>query len=452
MSYKIVVVGGGSSVFGPQLIRLLIDSEPLRGSTVVLMDIDAQRVELMTAVAHMAVAQAGVDLTFESTVDRREALTGADFVIVVAPIGGIAARELDLEIPARHGIFTAGGETVGPAVMMRGFRHIPVLVDICHELEELSPDAWLFSYTNPTTPVIMAMERESDIKKVCLCTCSAMLRKADYWAKKSGIDAHDLVVPVLVGGLNHCAAILSFRLKDGRDAFPIVLQQLEDPLEREMLERHHVLPYCTGHWVEFYPRYMRLAEPYQGRIQGLAIANGYRVRDMLDDAERARVWEQDVRDLLERGERDEGALEGSERQAELLQKVLIYGEGVEVVSIMEALVENRNEIHAVIVPNHGAIPNLPSDAAVEISAVVGGNGIHPLCMDPLPEPIAANMRGHIDFYKLIAEAGLTGSRKLALDALLIDPLTSAVLTLPETEKLLDEMMQAQAEFLPQFTA
>jgi len=159
----------------------------------------------MTALAQMAVARAGADLAFESTIDCREALTGADFVIVVAPIGGLAARELDLEIPARFGIFTAGGETVGPAAMMRGFRHIPVLVDICHELEELSPDTWLFCYTNPTTPVLMAMERESDIKKVCLCTCSATLRRADYWASKIGVDADDLVVPVLVGRLNHCA-------------------------------------------------------------------------------------------------------------------------------------------------------------------------------------------------------------------------------------------------------
>ena len=156
--------------------------------------------------------------------------------------------------------------------------------------------------------------------------------------------------------------------------------------------------------------------------------------------------------LLERGNGDEGVLEGSEEQAELLKKVLIYGEGVEVVSIIEALVENRNEIHAVIAPNHGAIPNLPFDTAVEISAVVGGNGIHPLGMDPLPEPIAVNMRRHIDFYKLIVEAGLTRSRKLALEALLIDPLTSAVLTLLETEDLLDEMMQAQTDFLPQFAA
>jgi alpha-galactosidase len=106
----------------------------------------------------------------------------------------------------------------------------------------------------------------------------------------------------------------------------------------------------------------------------------------------------------------------------------------------------------VIVTNRGAIPNLPYDTAVEISAVVGANGIRPICVGPLPEPVAANLRRHVDYYELIVEAGLTGDRKIALDALLLDPLTSGALTLGETEALLDEMMEAEAEFLPQFAA
>jgi alpha-galactosidase/6-phospho-beta-glucosidase family protein len=217
-----------------------------------------------------------------------------------------------------------------------------------------------------------------------------------------------------------------------------------------MLEHHNILPYCTGHWIEFYPRYMRLAEPYQGHLQGLKMMHGYRVRDMADDRKRADVWEQDVHRLLEGGDGLQRALEGSDEQTKLLQRVLVPGEGVEVVDIIEALVENRNEIHAVIVTNRGAIPNLPYGAAVEVSAVVGATGIRPILVGPLPEPVAANMRRHVDYYELIVEAGLTGDRKTALDALLLDPLTSAVLTKGKTEDLLDEMMKAQAEFLPQF--
>jgi len=456
VAYRIAVIGGGSTVFGPQFIRLLVDSEPLRGSTVVLMDIDEARLELMGTLARLAVDRAGVDLKFTSTVNRRDALAGADFVIMVAPVGGLDMRENDLEIPAKHGIFTMGGETVGPAAMLRAFRHVPVLVDICHEMEELSPDAWLFSYTNPATPALMALERVSAVKKAFLCTCSAMVRRPGFLAKQVGVSAKELVAPAIVGGLNHCAAILKLRLKDGRDALPLALAGNDNPIEREMLERHGILPYCTSHWAEFYPRYMRLEEPYEGHLQGLKLACGYRVRDMADDRERARIWERDVQSLMDAsGNFDEkgpeqDALKGSERQADLLSKVIVPGEGIEVVAIMEAIVENRNEIHAVVVPNRGAIPNLPFGTPVEISATVGANGIYPLQVGPLPGPVAANMRKHVEFYELIAEAALTGDRKTALDALLYDPVTSATLNLSETEALLNEMMDAEAEFLPQF--
>jgi len=117
---------------------------------------------------------------------------------------------------------------------------------------------------------------------------------------------------------------------------------------------------------------------------------------------------------------------------------------------MEALIENRNEIFAVVVPNGGAIANLAPDTAIEVSAVVGANGIIPLQVGPLPEPVAANMRKHVDFYRLIADASLAGSKKMALDALLLDPVTSAVLDQAETEKLMNEMMEVERDYLPQF--
>jgi alpha-galactosidase len=456
VAHRISIIGAGSTVFSPQMIRLLINSEPLAGSTVVMMDIDAARLEMMHGLARVAVSQAGADLTFKSTTDRRKALDGADFVIVVAPVGGYLMRENDLEIPARYGVYTLGGETVGPAVLMRAFRHAPLLLDICHELEELSPDAWLFSYTNPAGPVLMAMEWESDVKKAFLCTCSAIPRRASFLAQQAGVEPDELAMPAIVGGLNHCAAILKLRLKDGRDALPLILKNLKNPIEREMLGRYGILPYCTGHWAEFYPRHMRLEEPYQGHLQGLKLNYGYRVRNMGHDRERARIWEQDVQALLEehgkatrrKGRRD--ALKGSKKQEDLLSKVIVRGEGIEVCSIIEAIVENRNEIHAVIVRNGGAIANLPPDAPVEVSAVVGANGILPLQVGPLPEPFATNLRKHIDYYELIAEAALAGDRKMALDALLHDPLTSSILTFQETEKLFNEMMETEAEFLPQF--
>jgi alpha-galactosidase/6-phospho-beta-glucosidase family protein len=206
------------------------------------------------------------------------------------------------------------------------------------------------------------------------------------------------------------------------------------------------MPYCAGHWTEFYPGHTRLAEPYKGRVQGLELMYGRHVRDMAAHRERVREWERGARRWLEKGEGEE----------EVFRSSLTAGEGFEVVDVIEALVENRadkehpNEIHAVVTTNRGAIPNLPFHAVVEVSAVVGGYGIHPVHVGPLPEPVAANLRQHIGVFELVVEAARTGDRKIALDALLLDAQTSAVLTPPETEKLLNELIEAEAAFLPQF--
>jgi alpha-galactosidase len=440
MSYKIAIVGAGSTTFVPPFIELLIDSSPLRGSTLVLMDIDSQRLELMYAAARRLISHSGVDVTIERTVDRRKALTGADFVIVTAVVGGFDMYECDLEIPARYGIFTEGGETVGPGGMMNALRHIPLIVDICHELEQVSPDAWLFSYTNPENIVMRAMARESAIKKVCLCTSGSVPRWPEQLALMTGLEAADLVVPALVGGLNHCAVILELRLQDGRDAFPIILQRSQNPFAKEMLERYNVLPWVLTHGTEFYPGHTRLAEAYQGRVQGLKMMYGWHVRDMTQHRERVRTWEQAAKHWVETGEEKD----------KVFRSRLTINERIEVVDIIEALIENRNEIHSVITINKGAIPNLPFSAAVEVSSVVGGYGIHPVQVGSLPEPIAAILRRHIDTFELVVEAALTGSRKIALDALLIDPRTSAVLTPSETERLMNELLEAEAAFLPQF--
>jgi alpha-galactosidase len=437
---RITIVGGGSTTFVPPLLKLFVASAPLQGSTIVLMDVDPQRLELMEAVARRLVAQSGADLEIESTDNRRQALTGADFVIASIAVGGFDMYEFDLEIPARYGIFTMGGETVGPGGLMNACRHIPVLVDICHEMERVAPDAWLFCYTNPDTCVMMAMERVSPIKKAALCTCSAIPRYADKLARETGLPADDLLVPALAGGLNHCPAVLQLRLKDGRDAFPLALPRIKKPLVKHVLERYNVLPYCVGHWTEFFPHHTRLAEPYEGHVQGLELMYGRRVRDMAQFRKRVRAWEQVAR----------GWLEGREDQQEVFGSRLTEGEGIEVVDVIEALVENRNQIHAVVIKNQGAIPNLPSDAVVEVSSVVGGYGIRPVHVGPLPEPIAANLRQHVDVFELVVEAALTGDRKIALDALLLDPQTAAVLTPPETARMLDEMLAAEAAYLPQF--
>lgn len=320
---------------------------------------------------------------------------------------------------------------------MRAFRHIPPLVAMCKDLEEVAPSAWVFNYTNPATANCIAMRRESTVEVVSLCTCSVIPRSAEYLAGWAGVEPEDLVVPAPTGGLNHCAAILELRLKDGRDALPMIKERVTQPVIKWGLETYGVLPYCWSHWTEFYPALCRLEEEYRGRLQGLKMKHGAIVHDMDRERARARRWEQVV-ERLARGEE------------EISTDVLPKDESVQVVEIMEALVENRNEVHVVNVPNEGAIENLPPEAIVEVSALVGSYGVKPIHVGNLPDFLAATLRNHIAVQELTVEAALSGDSRVALRAFLQDPQIASVLTPEETERLLDEMLEAHAGYLPQF--
>jgi alpha-galactosidase len=418
-------------------MQLFMASEVLRGSTITLMDIDTHRLETMDTLCNLLVQKEGKDLRIESTTDQRASLTGADFVISAISVGGFDAWEKDIEIPAQYGIYMAIADSIGPGGIMRAFRHIPPLVAVCQDLEEVAPNAWVLNYTNPATANCIAMRAESAVEVVSLCTCSVVPRSAEYLAGWAGVEPEDLVLPAPAGGLNHCAAILDLRLRDGSKALPLVLERMTQPVAKWGLESYGVLPYCWSHWTEFYPALCRLEEPYKGKLQGLRMKYGAVVHDMEKERARAKKWERLV-ERLARGEE------------EISLDVLPRDESVQVVELIEALTENRNEIHVVNLPNQGAIENLPREAIVEVSSLVGGYGFQPINVGPLPEPVAATLRQHITVQELTVEAALTGDRRIALQAFLQDPQIASVLTPEDTAALLDELLEAHAEHLPQF--
>jgi alpha-galactosidase len=434
MPHNITLIGGGSSTFTPVLMKLFIESQSLRGSTITLMDIDRRRLQVMEQLCTHLVRKTGAHLEVRSTTDRRESLEGADFVITSISVGGMDAWEHDIEIPAKYGIFMTTADSIGSGGIMRAWRHIPALAAVCRDLEEVSPDAWVLNYTNPATSIAIALRRASRVKVVSLCSGSCYPRTG---AHIHGLDPADLMLPAPAAGLNHCTAVPALRFKDGRDALPAARAHAEYPVTRWVLDTYGVLPYPASHWVEFFPSLCRLDEPYQGRAQGLRMKYG-EIHRMDHERDRVRKWEQ----LVERWAKGE--------DEEAWQAVLPESEGIEVVEIIESLIENRNEIFAVNVPNAGAVPNLPDEAIVEVSAVVNGYGIHPMRMDPLPEPLAAHLRQHIAVQELTAEAALTGSRTLALQAFLEDLHVQARLTPSEAEKLMDELLAVHEAYLPQF--
>ena len=166
---KIVIIGAGSHVFTHNLVTDFLSYPELRDSTISLMDIDEDRLDLITSFTRKVVSQHGFATKVESTTDRRTALDDADYVILSIRVGGLAANRLDLEIPAKYGIVQGIGDTIGPGGVFYGLRHIPVILDICSDMEELCPDAWLLNYTNPMAMICWAVNDHSNVKNIGLC-------------------------------------------------------------------------------------------------------------------------------------------------------------------------------------------------------------------------------------------------------------------------------------------
>jgi len=442
MAKNVTIIGGGSSSFVPLLLRRFIQSESLGDSNVTLMDVDEHRVGVMESLANKLIASEGSALTVRSTLDQRDSLVDADFVIAAISVGGMDAWANDMEIPGRYGVVMHVADSIGPGGIMRAFRNAPVLADVARNVAEVAPDAWVFNYTNPAPIEALAMRAAApQVKSYALCSCTQAPSSAAWLARQAGVDPDDIAMPPVVAGLNHCASVQRLRLKDGTDAMPLVRERATKPVVKWALETYGVLPYCWEHWVEFFPQMQWLEEPYSGTAQGVKMRYGIRTHDMAYEKHR-------VRGLEELAQRWTAADAGPVTLADL--PAGDEDEGIEVIELIEAIVENRNATHIVNTLNEGAIPNLPDDAIVEVNASVNAYGIRPIQAGPLPEALAAHLRHYVAMQQHVVKAALGGDREAALHAFLLDPTLQARLDLEKTTALLDEMLEANARNLPLF--
>lgn len=434
------MIGGGSSSFVPPLLRHLLRSDAMWGTTLTLMGPTESRLRVMEDLAR-TVAGDAARLRVRSTRDQREALTDADFVIVAIAVGGNDAWENDIEIPGRYGIFMPVADSIGPGGVMRGLRNAPVLASVARDVAEVAPQAWIFNYSNPATICALAMQTVPEVRSISLCSCTAMPADAGWLAAQAGVEPDEILMPATVAGLNHCAGVTELRIADGRDGLALARERTTEPVVRWVLDTYGVLPYCWLHWSEFFPQMQRLTEPYCGRAQGLAMRYGTRIHDLQEDRERVAQWAElakcwaapDARPVTLED------LPWSEEE-----------DGIVVVDLIESIVENRGDVHLINTVNGAAIPNLPSDAVVEVAARVGGDGVRPLPLRPLPEAYAAHLHNYVALQQMTVRAALSGRRREALHAFLLDPVLRSRLDLDQTQALLNEMLEVNAQHLPRF--
>ena len=447
---RIVIIGAGSMVFSSRLTVDILCIPELQDSTIVYVDIDQDALDLMSQFARRLVAQEGLSARIEATTDRRQGLGGTDYVVATFRVGGMEATQLDIQIPLKYGIDQAVGDTVGPGGIFYGQCHIPLIVDICRDMEELCPNALLINHSNPMAMLCWAMNDATKIRNVGLCHSvqGTSARLAEY----VGIPYEE--VSYWVAGINHMAWFLRFEW-NGQDALPLLRKRLEewdaaacdrdpnlaeadrrswerDSVRREIYRRFgYYVTESTNHMSEYTPYFRRTPE----LMQSYALPR----RSWDPSASRGLNHREERRASIQRRASGEDPIT-MERSSEYSSHII------------EACETDRLKRINGNVRNKGLITNLPDGCIVEVPCLVDRLGVHPCYVGALPPQLAGLNRSNIVVQELAVKAALEGDRDALYRAVALDPLTSALLSLHQIREMTDEMLEALLPWMPQFQA
>ena len=441
---KITFIGAGSTVFAKNLLGDILSFPELADSTIMLHDIDEQRLNTSGIVAQKVARALGANPKIECSLDRRESLDGADYAIGMFQVAGYEpGTVIDFEIPKKYGLRQTIADTLGIGGIMRALRTIPVMLDMCRDMEELCPDVQFINYVNPMVMNCWAVDRATNIRTVGLC--HSVPHTAEALATDIGVPIED--INYIVAGINHMAFFLKYE-KDGVDLYPKIREFMQareqdgnwplrnsdsimvDHVRYEMLKRlGYFVTESSEHFSEYVPWFIKRDQPelleqfeipldeYISRCKN-QIAGWNAMREELEKPDS----EIEVHKSVEYGSEIIYAMETGETRR-------IYGN----------------------VPNDNIITNLPNDVPVEVPCLVDKNGIQPTVIGEIPPHLAALMQTNINVQRLTVEAALTGNREHIYHAAMLDPHTAAELNLDQIWSMVDELIAAHGkEWLPTF--
>ena len=433
---KIAFIGAGSFGFTRGLVRDILSFPLLRDSTISLMDIDEERLKFSKIAVEKIIEEGKYPAKIEVTMDRRKALKGADAVLCTILAGGVNIWRYDVEIPKKYGVDFCVGDTRGIAGIFRALRTIPVMLDICRDIENLCPHAILLNYTNPMAMLCRAMQKATSVKVTGLChSVQGTAEMLTRW-----IGAKPEEITYVCAGINHQAWYIEFK-KNGKDAYPLIRKAIteneeiykEEIVRNEMfLALGYYVTESSGHNSEYnwwFRKRPDLIEKYCK--PGTGWNPGEYAYILNEYLKREDTWKDDIKKWL----KEPVDLKRGKEYAAYIINAYMGG---------EPYIFNGN------VPNENIIPNLPYRACVEVPVCVSKGDFKPLHIGPLPPQCAALNNLNIAVEEMAVEGALTGNAELVYYAACYDPLSASVLSLREIKKMVKEMFEKNRDYLPQF--
>lgn len=427
---KIAVIGGGSS-YTPELVEGILNrKDELPVSELWLVDIEdgKQKLEIIEALTKRMVKKSGLNIKVFATLNRREAINDADFVITQFRVGGLKAREKDELIPLKYDVI--GQETTGPGGFAKAMRTIPVILDICREIEDLAPDAWLVNFTNPAGIITEAVKTHSKVKVMGLCNVP-LCTKMDI-AKLLKVDSKRVEADFV--GLNHMNYITNVYL-DGHSILDEIIKKYNKPEYREQVEAISDIVWD----IDFIKSLGMLTSPYHRYYYITKTMLEEEKESVRTNGSRAMQVQRLEKSLFELYKDENLNVKPKELEG---RGGAYYSDAA--ISLISAIHNDKNEIHTINVLNNGTITNVASDAVIEANCIVGRNGAEPIHIGAAHTKIAGLINYVKSYEKLTIKAAVSGSYHDALMAINANPLVNEY---ADAKAILDELLIAHKPYL-----
>ena len=438
-SGRVVIVGGGSSSWGPRLLADLMLTPAIADSTFVLHDTNPTNAERIASFARKLARQLEVGASILTETDADSALAGADFVVITISTGGLDAMAHDLAIPEEYGIYHTVGDTMGPGGWARTLRNVPVFVDLAERINRLAPRAVILNYTNPMAQLTKVLCLRTERPVVGLC--HGLFENLRVLQKMFDLDSED-DVQCTYAGVNHFFWMTSLSFS-GEDGYPVLRERLSRqtvPELRAEMDPDRVASYVADELYRFTGVLPYLADRHTSEFFGPYITS----ERNLERYHLRRTTVQERKEAM------------SEREAKVEQ---LTAEGIPpsygkrsretAADIINALVTGQSFIDVGNVPNVGQVSNLTPGSVLETPVLVNGTGFHPIAVGGLPEPIRTWVDRVAVAQDLMVESAMEGDLEKAFRALALDPVVSH-LSLHDVKALGRELLKAHSQYLPQF--